>query len=75
MSEVRTNRWKGGRPFAIAGIVLISALLVGRLISSLYVEILWFRTVEYSAVFWKRAFWEWGARLAGGGRSSPRPSF
>ncbi len=66
MSEVRATRWKGGRPLAMAGIVLIAALLVGRLVSTLYVEILWFRTVEYSTVFWKRAFWEWGARLAGG---------
>ncbi|MFV2006726.1 MAG: UPF0182 family protein [Longimicrobiales bacterium] len=66
MSEVSTKRWRVGRPLAIAGIVLIVALLVGRLLSNLYVEILWFRTVEYSAVFWKRAFWEWGARIVGG---------
>ncbi len=66
MSEVRADWWRGGRPLAIAGIVLITALLVGRLVSSLYVEILWFRTVDYSAVFWRRAFWEWGVRVAGG---------
>lgn len=66
MSEVLTNRWKGGRPLAVAGIVLITAFLVGRLMSTLYVEILWFRTVGYSDVFWKRAFWEWGVRVAGG---------
>ncbi|MCH7563345.1 MAG: UPF0182 family protein [Gemmatimonadetes bacterium] len=67
MSEVRANWWKGGRPLAIAGIVVITVLLLGRMVSSLYVEILWFRTVDFSAVFWKRAFWEWGVRFAGGG--------
>lgn len=66
MSEISTNVWKGGRPLAIAGIVVITALLIGRMISNLYVDILWFRTVEYSAVFWRRAFWAWGARIAGG---------
>ncbi|GMR13446.1 MAG: UPF0182 family protein [Gemmatimonadota bacterium] len=66
MSEVGKNRWKGGRLLAIAGILLITGLLAGRWISNLYVEILWFRTVEYSAVFWRRAFWAWGARVGGG---------
>ena len=66
MSEIRKIQWRGGRPLIVGGIILITVLLLGRMLSNLYVEVLWFRTVAQSAVFWKRAFWEWGTRFAGG---------
>jgi len=58
----------GGRRLVIAlFIALLSFLFVGRIAADAYIEILWFRSVGYSSVFWTRVLWEWGARLIGGG--------
>ena len=57
---------KGRGLLLAAGITVLSLLLFGRLASSIYVEILWFRSVEFSSVMWTRVLWEWGARVVGG---------
>lgn len=58
--------FRGGRPLLVLAFVLIGVLLVGRMLTTFYVEILWFRSVGYSDVFWRRALWEWGIRVIGG---------
>ena len=57
---------KGGRCLLALAITVVSLLLFGRLASSMYVEILWFRSMGFSSVLWTRIFWEWGARAVGG---------
>ena len=57
---------KGGRFLLALAITVVSLLLFGRLASSMYVEILWFRSMGFSSVLWTRIFWEWGARAVGG---------
>jgi uncharacterized membrane protein (UPF0182 family) len=39
---------------------------LGRLASTIYVEILWHGQTGYSDVFWLRVLWQWGARLIAG---------
>lgn len=39
-------------------------LLLVRLASSFYIEVLWFAEVGQSASFWKRTLWGWGLRSA-----------
>ena len=56
---------KGRRLLLAAGITVLSLLLFGRLASSIYVEILWFRSVGFSSVMWTRVLWQWGARVVG----------
>jgi uncharacterized protein len=56
------------KPNRILLSILFGVLLVfvlGRLFTALYVDVLWFRALGYSEVFWKRAIWEWGVRIAG----------
>lgn len=55
-----------GRLFVLGAVALAALLLAGRLASAAYVEILWFREVGYSGVFWRRVLWEWGARVVAG---------
>ena len=45
------------------GIALLVLLLLGRIAASAYIEILWFRSLGYSSVFWTRVLWESGPRL------------
>jgi uncharacterized protein len=48
---------------ALFGVLLV--FVVGRIFTAVYVDVLWFQSVEYSEVFWRRAVWEWGIRVAG----------
>lgn len=59
---------------SVRGVRLAVALLVGlglvltlaRGVAGAFIEILWHAETGYAAAFWKRAIWQWGARLAGG---------
>lgn len=57
---------RGGR--IIVAIIAIVALLVvvGRLFTAAYVEILWQSQAGYLAAFWRRMAWEWGTRIGAG---------
>ena len=60
MAGLRSLR--GGRIalFLATGIVM---MLFGlRLMASLHVNVLWFRSVGYEDVFWRRLAWSWGTR-------------
>jgi hypothetical protein len=39
---------------------------LGRLATTIYVEVLWHAQVGYADVFWRRARWEWGLRIGAG---------
>lgn len=62
MSERRALSGRAGRVLVLTAVGLATALLVGRVASALYVELLWFHEVGYTHVFWTRVAWEWGAR-------------
>lgn len=53
---------RGGRALVAALVGIGALLLVLRAITHLYVDVLWFRTVEFTEVFWRRLAWEWGTR-------------
>ena len=57
---------RGGRALITTALVLAVVVGLGRLISAGYVEILWHAQTGYSAVFWRRVLWEWGARIVAG---------
>ena len=59
-NDRKPNRLLLGTLFSV-----LLVFLLGRLFAALYVDVLWFRSVEYSGVFWTRALWEWGVRGAG----------
>ena len=60
MAGIRSLR--GGRVglFLATGLVLI--LLGLRLMASLHVNVLWFQSVGYEDVLWRRMAWSWGTR-------------
>jgi uncharacterized protein len=62
MKRMDLRGGRGGRLLLVVAFALIGVLLIGRMLTTLYVEILWFRSAGYSDVFWRRAFWEWGIR-------------
>ncbi len=55
----------GGRLLAILMIALLTIMLIGRIATNAYIEILWFESLGYSSVFWTRVLWEWSARVIG----------
>jgi len=62
MSEERF--WSASRSrLLVAALVAVGLLLLlARLASAFYIEVLWFQEVEQSASFWKRTRWTWGLR-------------
>ncbi len=56
--------WTGRRSrVLIGGIVGFGLLLLAaRILSSFYIEVLWFAEVGQSASFWKRTVWGWGLK-------------
>jgi hypothetical protein len=66
MAENSLRSLRGGRLLVASLAVVGGALIVGRLLSDLYVELLWFRSTGYSSIFVRRLLWLWGARLAWG---------
>jgi hypothetical protein len=57
---------RGGRILAVLVGLAILVFIGGRLVSTLFVEILWHGQTGYLDVFWKREIWQWGIRLAAG---------
>lgn len=56
--------WTGRRSRALVGgiVTLGLILLLVRVVSSFYIEVLWFAEVGQSASFWKRTIWAWGMK-------------
>ncbi|NIP57160.1 MAG: hypothetical protein GWO00_00615, partial [Gemmatimonadetes bacterium] len=57
---------RGGRLLLLLGVLLVLFLLGGRLVSTFYVDVLWFESAGYLGVFWTRTLWQWGLRVVGG---------
>lgn len=70
MSERGRRLGRRGRLFVLLGIALVVLVLTGRTLASYYVEALWFSSVGYLSVFWKRLLWAWGLRLAVAGAAA-----
>ncbi|MCJ7630471.1 MAG: UPF0182 family protein [Longimicrobiales bacterium] len=66
MSDQVTKARKGGRSLLILAIVLAMVFLIGRSVAGFFTEILWYRSVGYSSVFWTRTLVELGMRIAAG---------
>ncbi|SVE05742.1 uncharacterized protein METZ01_LOCUS458596, partial [marine metagenome] len=62
---VNLREFRGGRLLLTLGATVLSVIFFGRLASSIYVEILWFRSVGFSSILWTRILWEWGIRGLG----------
>lgn len=60
------NALRGSR--LVIALVLLVALvaMLGRAVTSFYVEVLWQAQTGYLNVFWRRVIWETGARALGG---------
>lgn len=57
---------RGGR-LAIAIILVVAVVgVLGRALTTLYVEVLWQAQTGYLSVFWRRVVWETGVRVVGG---------
>ena len=57
---------RGGR-VVLTGIMIVSLIaIMGRALTSLYVEVLWQEQAGYLGVYWRRFFWETGIRILGG---------
>jgi len=62
---VKIDQRRGSRLLIGGLFALLAVFVFARMATGLYVDILWFDTVGYGDVFWKRAFWTWGVRGAG----------
>jgi uncharacterized membrane protein (UPF0182 family) len=63
MSDPAARLLRGGRIFIASLVLAVALLLVGRGLSSFFIEVLWFRSEGYSQVFWIQFIWGWGLRL------------
>jgi len=66
MSEQKLDLRGWGRGLLIAAVGLGVLFLVGRGVAEFYTEILWYRSVGYSSVFWTRTVADLGTRVAAG---------
>ena len=57
---------KGGRLVVALLLAFGVALLLARVATAAYVEILWHQSAGYEGVFWRRVAWSWGTRLVAG---------
>lgn len=57
---------RGGRLLVALAVLAGLVVLLGRLATAAYVEVLWHGSLGYGGVFWKRVLWQWGARLLAG---------
>jgi uncharacterized membrane protein (UPF0182 family) len=57
---------RGGRLLIAAVLAIAMLVALGRLATTIYVEVLWHAQVGYADVFWRRARWEWGLRIGAG---------
>tara|TARA_B100001123_G_scaffold39459_1_gene40677 strand:+ start:4144 stop:6906 length:2763 start_codon:yes stop_codon:yes gene_type:complete len=61
--EIKTSNPRSSNKILILAIAGFSFLFIGRIISGTYIEILWFDSIGFLSVFWKRVIWEWGIRI------------
>ena len=66
MSDPGTTIRKGGRVLLVLALALVFFFLIGRSLAGLFTEVLWYRSVGYSSVFWTRTLAELGMRGAAG---------
>jgi uncharacterized membrane protein (UPF0182 family) len=66
MSEDRESRRRGGRNLIILAVALAVLFLLARFVAEFYTEVLWYRSVGYSSVFWTQTLAELGMRVAAG---------
>lgn len=57
---------RGGRIIVLVVAVVALVVMLGRLGTAAYVEILWQAQAGYLPAFWKRMAWEWGTRIGAG---------
>ena len=55
--------FKGGRLLVGIFLLLLFGLLLGRWAAAVFVDVLWFSTLDLTDVYWTRFLWEGGARL------------
>jgi uncharacterized membrane protein (UPF0182 family) len=63
-SRIRSLR--GGRLALALALILGALLVVLRIAASIYVNVLWSRSVGYEDVFWRRLAWSWGTQAVVG---------
>lgn len=66
MSESKPKLLKGGRVFLVLAVAVIALLMLGGALTKFYTEVLWYRSVGYSSVFWTRTLAELGIRAVAG---------
>ncbi len=66
MSEPSPNVLKGGRVFLVLAVSLIALFMLGGALAKFYAEVLWYRSVGFSSVFWTRTLAEMGIRVVAG---------
>ncbi|MFC1660648.1 UPF0182 family protein [Gemmatimonadota bacterium] len=66
MSDSQKKAWRGGKVLLLVAVSVGAALLLGRAVASLFVEVLWFDSVGYGSVFWTRTLAEGGMRVLAG---------
>src|SRR6185503_3866019 len=60
----RIRSLRGGRLALAVAIALGVLLVVLRVAASVHVNVLWFQSVGYEDVLWRRLVWSWGTRTA-----------
>jgi len=60
------RKWRSGIWIALGGTAALSIFLWA---TGIYTEVLWFKSLGYSSVFWKRLLWSWGLFLVFGALS------
>jgi uncharacterized membrane protein (UPF0182 family) len=62
MAETSLRSLRGGKLLIVSLAVVGGLLILGRLLSELYVDLLWYRSTGYTPVFLRRVTWLWGIR-------------
>ncbi len=66
MSDQAAKARRGGKILLISAIGFALLFLIGRSLAGFFTEILWYRSVGYSSVFWTRTLAELGMRIVAG---------
>jgi uncharacterized membrane protein (UPF0182 family) len=53
---------RGGLPWIVVGVAVLATAFALRLLAAFYVSVLWFESVGYGDVYWRRVLWSWGAQ-------------
>lgn len=62
MSEAPRPRLRGGRLLLLGALAVGVAVVLGRGLAVLYVDLLWYESVGFTDAFLTRLSWEWGVR-------------